>query len=595
MDLVDVLEVGVRGAEYGTATVYLRGTTTAATVYADHAGTVRLWGTLGLDLHGSRSAYVSDLVDVAVYDSSGTLVRSFAEGTGDRAVEVISDAFTGADYTTSVAAVSKPLTLERVLDKTKTSFGAVDFNVLIGTTAVSLQAALAGLAGVYFNVIEYGATGDGSTDDAASIQKAVNAAAVDGGVVFFPAGTYMVSSRIAVPYNVSLKGAGPNASKIQITTNGQPAVYIVNGSTACNTVEDIALATTSSTGYTYGLLYVEYGANVVVRGCAAGGVACEVPCVYVNGSTSTYTRVRIERCQFTAGGTTVSYLTTGMCLHSALTTKGRIDVSECVFQTPAAFGTTAGVPLVYGLRVHVRQSFFDANALAVSNYANGVLCSFAVGTVTSNNSVDGCSFVGTAGAGEFLLHIKGIVYSSADWLYEAGNVFATAGSTNITVSENTSAFGTALYYCKKGSAGYYQETTADAGTNAYAIHLYSYSTAIAIDCAAVTGGAAASPKVLLQSNDTPNGGASTTLTFGWAASTDISNDTGGQPNDFSNSATAYYCSLPGIRPTTGTGHSAWTARLMRPGTTVPRWVCTGVGGDIAGTFTGAAAPTRTGY
>ena len=48
-----------------------------------------------------------------------------------------------------------------------------------------------------FNVRDYGARGDGITDDLAAIIKAVGAAAA-GGRVFFPAGTYLVSGTISV-------------------------------------------------------------------------------------------------------------------------------------------------------------------------------------------------------------------------------------------------------------------------------------------------------------------------------------------------------------------------------------------------------------
>src|SRR5947209_2566286 len=42
----------------------------------------------------------------------------------------------------------------------------------------------------FFNVKSYGAKGDNSTDDTAAIQAAYTAAAVNGGIIFFPTGTY---------------------------------------------------------------------------------------------------------------------------------------------------------------------------------------------------------------------------------------------------------------------------------------------------------------------------------------------------------------------------------------------------------------------
>lgn len=57
--------------------------------------------------------------------------------------------------------------------------------------ALTLAAGLAGAAVV--NVRDYGATGNGATDDTAAIQAAANAAGTNGGIVNFPAGTYAVS------------------------------------------------------------------------------------------------------------------------------------------------------------------------------------------------------------------------------------------------------------------------------------------------------------------------------------------------------------------------------------------------------------------
>lgn len=51
------------------------------------------------------------------------------------------------------------------------------------------------IKGAVFNVLDYGATGNGVTDDRAACQAAINAAiAAGGGAVFFPAGTYLLNS-----------------------------------------------------------------------------------------------------------------------------------------------------------------------------------------------------------------------------------------------------------------------------------------------------------------------------------------------------------------------------------------------------------------
>ncbi|HEX2613999.1 MAG TPA: glycosyl hydrolase family 28-related protein [Nitrososphaera sp.] len=53
--------------------------------------------------------------------------------------------------------------------------------------------------GLVTNVKQYGAVGDGVSDDTSEIQAAINALPSSGGTVFFPAGTYLISSSLTVP------------------------------------------------------------------------------------------------------------------------------------------------------------------------------------------------------------------------------------------------------------------------------------------------------------------------------------------------------------------------------------------------------------
>jgi hypothetical protein len=86
-----------------------------------------------------------------------------------------------------------------------------------------------------FNVKAFGATGGGVANDAAAIQSAIDAAyTAGGGVVYFPRGTYIVSSQITWP-KVSGKeficrGDGP-ASVIQNHSGFTDAIFYVGSST----------------------------------------------------------------------------------------------------------------------------------------------------------------------------------------------------------------------------------------------------------------------------------------------------------------------------------------------------------------------------
>lgn len=68
--------------------------------------------------------------------------------------------------------------------------------------------------GPALNVADFGATGNGRTDDHAGFQRAFAALGARGGQVWVPPGTYRVGSRLDVPFNVLVVGASAQASRI---------------------------------------------------------------------------------------------------------------------------------------------------------------------------------------------------------------------------------------------------------------------------------------------------------------------------------------------------------------------------------------------
>ncbi len=114
-----------------------------------------------------------------------------------------------------------------------------------------------GVQGGVYDALDYGAKGDGVTDDTAAINSAITAAraGVGGGRVTFPHGTYIVSSQIKVPSYVSLEGNGsPEACVIKASGSfpintalvqlGDPAIlagfnfgmYFKNLTVDCNNI-----------------------------------------------------------------------------------------------------------------------------------------------------------------------------------------------------------------------------------------------------------------------------------------------------------------------------------------------------------------------
>ena len=114
-----------------------------------------------------------------------------------------------------------------------------DGNTLPSTVNNALRQIMADIAtaggtasGVY-NVKDYGAVGDGTTNDTAAIQAAIDAAAA-GGTIMFPAGTYSVTTLVA-----------QGVDRLNFVGQGTPTIKARTGAT-------ILLAVTGDTTYAVG-------------------------------------------------------------------------------------------------------------------------------------------------------------------------------------------------------------------------------------------------------------------------------------------------------------------------------------------------------
>jgi parallel beta-helix repeat protein len=186
-----------------------------------------------------------------------------------------------------------------------------------------------------YNVKDYGALGDGSTDDSSAIQSAITAAQADhNGIVFFPQGTYIIGTTPNITSSVMVLGSGlssilkakssTNVNCLQITQTS----YVI--------IKDLQIdgqASTQSGGISY---------------IARIGI-------YINNCDD----VRVENCYVhdTYGSGILADDTTNLVI-----TNNRVHNSKdnLIFLRPWSAGTNAG-------------------------------CN---GAVISNNSVDGSSYYG---------------------------------------------------------------------------------------------------------------------------------------------------------------------------------------------------------
>jgi hypothetical protein len=100
-----------------------------------------------------------------------------------------------------------------------------------------------------YSVKTFGAKGDGTTDDFATITAALNyAAARPLSTVFFPAGTYKISDYLDLPANVRLRGASRDTTTIKLTSTSAATAPVAVLAPAGNNVEvrDLALTATGA-------------------------------------------------------------------------------------------------------------------------------------------------------------------------------------------------------------------------------------------------------------------------------------------------------------------------------------------------------------
>ena len=131
------------------------------------------------------------------------------------------------------------------------------------------------------SVKDFGATGDGSTDDTTAISNAITYVSTNGGAVYFPAGTYKTSSTLTISSpNVTLYGDNKDAS--------------------------IILANADS----FNVITIGTGANYTeIRNlCVKGGATTDTTAQYsiLCSTASTPTKVTIDNCRLTNANSGIS-------------------------------------------------------------------------------------------------------------------------------------------------------------------------------------------------------------------------------------------------------------------------------------------------
>ncbi|MFB6619343.1 glycosyl hydrolase family 28-related protein [Streptomyces sp. NPDC085524] len=313
----------------------------------------------------------------------------------------------------------QPKTARRAL-LTGAVAGLTGTALISGTgTAAAATAAVAAGTPDWFDVKAHGAVGDGSADDTAAVQRALDAAAAaGGGTVYFPVGKYLVKPAAGTPAlavkadGIRLAGAGAKASMlikggdgILLRMSGTGAAYSTGATHRryCS-VENLGFNGNGKTGLLLELYYnnnsyfrdvfmtsnkdlcidaVEFWDsrfyNLVIEDCTGTTASTTQPNIWLrNASSATegawghskdnINQIHFIGCRLEAFGTGALWIGQG-----AVTTNNPngIYITDCKFETSRMQGgphlkTDAGCRHVYATNIYCYAGDFAAGTPATA-------------------------------------------------------------------------------------------------------------------------------------------------------------------------------------------------------------------------------------
>ena len=264
------------------------------------------------------------------------------------------------------------------------------------------------------SVKDFGAVGDGTTDDTAAIQLALNAVST-GGEVIFPAGTY-IASVLSLTYSCSLRGAGMSSTSIKL-----------KGSATANT----------------SLLTTNYMDNITITGIYFNGNGANQTYTADNGQNGILVRnstnVVITECRFKEWGKDAIELYSDSVAADPV---NNVIISNNLFESPRR----AGVTVISGKRITIANNIFSGTnsyGAVVTNCgvtwepdaSSDTLADLTVSGNKFDTMLAGCRITG-AGAGASInnIIIDGNTFTNITG--EAGVVIHDLGNAGATVSNN---------------------------------------------------------------------------------------------------------------------------------------------------------------
>ena len=194
------------------------------------------------------------------YDANGNKITNLGNASAD------SDAMNKSSVDAAIAAAQMALNEGVIVGSGSDYLFATLAYQLADTGAENRR--LTDRMGDVLNVKDFGATGDGTTDDATDIQQAIDALeARGGGILYFPPGVYIVSAALTVQKPILMLGAGRGEDSA--AANPAAAVSTIRAQAASALAYVVRFQSATANQYLYGVglenLLID-GNNTAVNG-----------------------------------------------------------------------------------------------------------------------------------------------------------------------------------------------------------------------------------------------------------------------------------------------------------------------------------------
>ena len=437
-------------------TVYVAGTSTAATLYSDNG--------------------ITPLANPFLSSSTGQVAFYAANGTYDLVVSKI------GYLTVTISAIE--------LDDLMAPSGSNSVGYLpagTGAVATTVQTKLRESV----SVKDFGAVGNGVTDDTAAIQQAFTAATafVPKKTVFFPAGIYVINPLTLIdPFGCSIDGDGQNVSIIKpsvlntgVVTAYQHIVYNTDSNFTVSNIQ-IDLTNVTLTGVypslqrSYHLLAYNC-TNWSIRNCSFTGISNNHIGVYANGGnyweiTDCYFENLVPSIQYSQAINIQEYSGTHRVLNNVMNGTGLFSNSgDGLVSNNVTYNISFGAGLAFGTFIDCKNNVItnnhctggfgspDVNATYTSGIENWGSDSIISGNYCANNSGSGISHGGYRGvvSGNICLNnAQGGTGLNGITVYSILAPSTTSGSNNVITGNlysDTQAVKTQAYGYREAGAG----------------------------------------------------------------------------------------------------------------------------------------------